>query len=44
MSQFSVGDNRGSFIVGEDLIIWSEVFKYEWKTCFVYNIWSDLKR
>jgi hypothetical protein len=39
-SQFSTGDNRGWFVVGEELIVWIEDFKCEWKTFFVCNILS----
>jgi hypothetical protein len=31
-SQFSMGDSRGRFVVGEKLIVWIEDFKREWKT------------
>jgi hypothetical protein len=40
ISQFSMGDNHGWFVVGEELIVWIEDFKCEWKTFFVCNIWS----
>jgi hypothetical protein len=40
-SQFSMWDNRGRFVVGEELIVWIEEFKCECKTSFVRNVWSE---
>jgi hypothetical protein len=42
-SQFSVADSCRRFVVGDDLIVWIEDFKWEWKTFFMCDIWSDLK-
>jgi hypothetical protein len=38
------GDSSGRFAVEQDMSVWIEDFKCEWKTFFVCNIWSDLKR
>jgi hypothetical protein len=40
IGQFSIGDNRVWFVVGEELIVWIDDFKCEWKTFFVCNIWN----
>jgi hypothetical protein len=39
-SQCSIADNRGWFVVGDDLIVWIEDLRCEWKTFFVCSIWS----
>jgi hypothetical protein len=44
IGELSMGDNRGRFVIGEERIMRIEDFKREWKTFFVCNIWSDLKR
>jgi hypothetical protein len=35
-----MGDNRGWFVVEEEMIVWIEDFKCECKSFLVYNIWS----